>query len=66
MNGEVKENEMGSSKHAEKEVLHFLLENQFGELPPWAEAKLNEASRDEMETWTLRMFTETSLKDVFQ
>lgn len=52
--------------HSEKDVLQFLLETQFGELPEWATAKLDTGSPEDMERWVLNLFTENELEAVLQ
>jgi hypothetical protein len=48
-----------------REVLRMLLQQRFGELPASAEARLEEADLDTLETWSSRVLTATSLADVF-
>ncbi|MBK8754242.1 MAG: DUF4351 domain-containing protein [Candidatus Competibacteraceae bacterium] len=38
---------------------------RFGELPTWAEAKLQAAALEQLETWSERVLDAESLKEVF-
>lgn len=43
----------------------FLLRQRFGALPGWVEARLQQASPDDLETWGMRMLSAGRLEDVF-
>ena len=48
------------------QLLRRLLTLRFGPLPEWAEARVNEATRERLETWTLRILDAPTLEAVFQ
>ncbi len=47
-------------------ILRRLLSRRFGPMPAWAEAKLNQASTDDLELWADRVLTADSLDAVFR
>lgn len=55
-----------ASGNSDKDVLQFLLETQFGELPSWATAKLDTGSPEEVERWVFNLFTENDLEAVLR
>ena len=48
----------------QQRLLRQLLEDRFGELPAWAEKKLEAANTAAMEEWTLRVLEAERLEDV--
>ena len=46
-------------------VLKRLLTRRFGPLPAWAEQRLEQASRQELEGWAERVLEAPQLEDVF-
>jgi len=55
---------IGAHQGAER-VLRSLLVRRFGELPSWASAKLEAASAETIESWSLQLLDAHSLDDVF-
>ena len=61
--------EKGMEKGMEAEARQFLrqlVERRFGALPPWAEKRLGEASREEAEELGLKFVDAKSLEEIFQ
>jgi hypothetical protein len=56
--------QIGTHQGAER-VLRSLLERRFGSLPSWASAKLEAASAETIEHWSLQLLDAHSLDDVF-
>uniref|UniRef100_UPI004055FE48 DUF4351 domain-containing protein n=1 Tax=Candidatus Electrothrix sp. TaxID=2170559 RepID=UPI004055FE48 len=52
-------------QQGEQRVLSRLLRKRFGDLPEWTEQMLKEASGGMLEVWSERIFTATTLEDVF-
>ena len=49
----------------ESQILRRQLTRRFGPLPDWAEAKLTQASTDQLEHWADRILDAESLETVF-
>ena len=47
-------------------ILRRQLTRRFGPLPEWAEAKLNEAGQEQLESWAMRILDASSLEEFFQ
>jgi hypothetical protein len=47
-------------------MLKRLLTRRFGPLPAWAEQRLEQASRQELEGWAERVLEAPQLEDVFR
>ena len=47
------------------ELLELQIRQRFGSLPDWAQARLQQADRKQLETWALRVLSAASLDDVF-
>lgn len=45
-------------------LVRTILTSRFGEIPDWAESRLQEASLESLEEWTIRMMHATTLEDV--
>ena len=59
----------GLEKGMEAEARQFLrqlVERRFGALPPWAEKRLGEASREEAEELGLKFVDAKSLEEIFR
>ena len=55
------------ARHEEAaQVLRRLLTLRFGPLPEGADARVNEATRDRLETWALRILDAPTLEAAFQ
>jgi len=46
------------------ETLRDMLRVRFGDLPPWADERLNKADTDHLQRWTSAFVTETTLEDI--
>jgi hypothetical protein len=46
-------------------MLRRLLEKRFGDLPPWVNARLEQARLPELEQWSLQLLDAACLEDVF-
>ena len=53
-------------QHGKAMMLHRLLEKRFGSLPLWVNSRLEQASVQQLEQWSLRLFDAASLEDVFE
>ena len=47
-------------------LLNMLLRQRFGALPDWAQARLRQAERAQLEIWALRVLEAESLEEVFE
>jgi hypothetical protein len=47
-------------------MLKRLLEKRFGALPLWVNSRLEQASEQELEQWSLQLFDAMNLEDVFK
>ena len=47
-------------------LLNMLLRQRFGALPDWAQARLRQAERAQLEIWALRVLEAGSLEEVFE
>ena len=54
------------SPQGEALILRRLSNRRFGPMPAWAEAKLNQASTDNLELWADRVLTADNLDAVFR
>ena len=52
-------------QRGESRLLRRLLIQRFGELPAWAEAKLQEAALEQLEVWSERVLEAGTLEEVF-
>jgi hypothetical protein len=52
-------------RQGESRLLRRLLIQRFGELPAWAEARLQEAALEQLETWSERVLEAVTLEEVF-
>ncbi len=52
-------------KRGRMQVLQLLLKEKFGELPDWAEKKIEAANTAAIKRWTLRLIDAKHLEDVF-
>lgn len=52
-------------RQGESRLLRRLLIQRFGELPDWAEARLQEAALEQLETWSDRVLEAGTLEEVF-
>jgi hypothetical protein len=43
----------------------FLLQQRFGELPGWVEARVQQATPEDLEIWGIRVLSAGSLEEVF-
>ena len=57
--------EEGIGKGVEK-ILRIQLVKRFGDIPPWAEAKLRNAKAGELDRWSERILDAGSIRSVFQ
>lgn len=57
--------EIGEQR-ARTEMLQRLLEKRFGELPIWVGHRLEQATTQELELWSLQLFDATCLEDIFK
>jgi hypothetical protein len=65
---ERKAEERGMEKGMEKgqvKFFSFLLQQRFGELPGWVEARVQQAAPEDLETWGIRVLSAGSLEEVF-
>ncbi len=53
-------------QHGKAMMLHRLLEKRFGNLPSWVNSRLEQASVQQLEQWSLQLFDAASLEDVFE
>jgi len=53
-------------QQGESRLLRRLLTQRFGELPAWAEARLQEAALEQLETWSERVLEAGSLEEIFR
>jgi len=53
-------------QHGQAMMLQRLLEKRFGNLPSWVNSRLEQASPQELEQWSLQLFDATSLEGVFK
>lgn len=51
-------------QHGMGQILQAQMASRFGVLPDWALARLQNASPEEVERWSLRVLSEPSLQDV--
>lgn len=47
-------------------MLRNLLEKRFGSLPSWVNSRLEQATAQELEQWSLQLFDAIGLEDVFK
>ncbi len=52
-------------RSGKQQVIMHLLASRFGELPPWANAKLQAATETELDSWTTALLSASSLEAVF-
>lgn len=52
-------------RSGKQQVIMHLLAARFGELPPWANAKLQAAAETELDAWTTALLSASSLEAVF-
>ncbi|MDZ7621069.1 MAG: DUF4351 domain-containing protein [Candidatus Competibacteraceae bacterium] len=52
-------------EQGESRLLRRLLIQRFGELPDWAEARLQEAALEQLEAWSERVLEAGSLEEIF-
>ena len=57
--------EQGIGK-GQAELVELLLRQRFGALPDWAQARLRQAERAQLEIWALRVLEAGSLEEVFE
>ena len=52
-------------KKGEYKIVLSLLTARFGELPEWAEKKLEQAAAKDLENWGIRLLSANNIEDVF-
>ncbi len=58
------EGEAKGEAKGELKVLRAMLNKRFGDLPAWAQERMEQASTDQLETWSLRLLDAASLDEV--
>ncbi len=65
LRGELRGEQRGEQR-ARTTMLQRLLEKRFGELPVWVNHRLEHATVQELELWSLQLFDATCLEDIFK
>ena len=52
-------------RQGQAKILASLLMHRFGEVPPWAQAKLDSGSDEQMEAWSKALLSAATVAEVF-